>query len=642
MNALLKYRHWLIVAAQSFLIAAAYQAAFQLDFDFALSSQGMRAFWVTLPLVLLLKLIFFRHCGLLGGWWRYAGMSELWDISRAAAVSSGVIFVLAGFVWRVPGLHLTTLVIDLLLTVVVTGGARFVVRAYTEHATKSYVDQKRTLIIGAGRVGSTVVRELLEHPELDYSPVGFVDDDPSKFGLAIHGVSVLGTTQNLLRLLAAYDVECVVIAVRHAPGALVQRVIEQCQEQKVEFKIVPAMSERMNGSVFSMMRNLSPEDLLGRSMVQMDLDPIRAKLEGKVILITGAGGSIGSELARQVARFNPTRLILFDRSENDLFKLGMELSHNSPLLNYAACVGDMLDVRTLRDVFALYRPTSVFHAAAYKHVPMMETNCWQAITNNIFGTYNVALVAREYEADDFVMISTDKAVNPTNIMGVSKRVAELIILALQHQHTRFTAVRFGNVLGSNGSVLPLFEHQIATGGPVTVTHPEVTRFFMTIPEAVQLVLQASAIGHGGDIFILDMGRPVRILDLAQNAIRLSGRIPQRDVQIVFTGMRPGEKLHEELNLDGEGVRPTPYDKIRVLDGGQTDLTQLKHWLDDLTELVEARNLHGLVTLLNNIVPQYKPSAEMLAISEVDRYDYSRKYLRERTNLGATNPETAVA
>ena len=453
---------------------------------------------------------------------------------------------------------------------------------------------------------------------------------------------MLGTTHDLLRVIAAYNIDCAVIAVRSAPGALVQRVIEQCQQRKVELKIAPAIAERMNGLAFSLMRNVSPEDLLGRTPIRLDLDPIRAKIENKIVLITGAGGSIGSELARQVARFNPSQLLLFDRSENDLFRLGTEFSRNFPVLNYVQCIGDILDVRTLRDVFALYRPSSVFHAAAYKHVPMMEVNCWQAVTNNIFGTYNVALVAREHQADDFILISTDKAVNPTNIMGVSKRVAELIILALQQQHTRFTAVRFGNVLGSNGSVLPLFQQQIATGGPVTVTHPDVTRYFMTIPEAVQLVLQASAMGRGGEIFVLDMGQSVRILDLAKNVIRLLGLVPERDVQIVFTGLRPGEKLFEELNLAAEGLKTTAHEKIRVLDGGRTDMAEVLRWLDELSRLVESRNIHGLITELVGIVPQYRPSAEVLAMSAVDRYDYSQKYLHDRAALTAVPPPSVAA
>jgi FlaA1/EpsC-like NDP-sugar epimerase len=641
MNALLKYRRLLIVGSETFLIAFTYLLAFQIEFDFGMNRSALRAFLLTLPLALLIKLFSFRKFGLLGGWWRYTGMSDALDISRAAAASSGILLALFGLAWRPPGLHLTIIVIDLFITVLVMAGARLAVRAYTEHASQNYVGVKRALIVGAGRAGSAIARELHDS-EYQYVPIGFVDDDPTKLGIRIHGVPVLGATRDLPRLLMAYDINSVLIAVRHAPGALVQRVIEQCNKRHVEFNIAPTTAERMNGSAFRLMRSVNPEDLLGRTPFKIDLAPIRTKLEHKSVLITGAGGSIGSELARQVACFSPGKLLLFDRSENDLFKLGTELSHNFPLLNFVTCIGDILDVRTLRDVFALYRPNSIFHAAAYKHVPMMELNCWQAVTNNIFGTYNVALVAREHQADDFVMISTDKAVNPTNVMGVTKRVAELIILAQPPEPTRFTAVRFGNVLGSNGSVLPLFQHQIETGGPLSVTHPDVRRYFMTIPEAAQLVLQASTMGHGGEIFVLEMGRPVRIIDLARSAIRLAGRLPEVEIPIVFTGLRPGEKLFEELNLADEGLKPTTHEKIRVLDGGKTDFAQVQRWLDDLSSLVESRNLHGLINEFMAIVPTYRPSTEVLAISEVDRYDYSWKYLQQRTALSSAAQTRAVA
>jgi FlaA1/EpsC-like NDP-sugar epimerase len=349
-------------------------------------------------------------------------------------------------------------------------------------------------------------------------------------------------------------------------------------------------------------------------------------------MITGAGGSIGSELVRQLAGFEPAKLLLFERAENELHKIDLELHTSHPELECIPIVGDILDVRLLHDVMNQYRPNSVFHAAAYKHVPMMEKNCFQAVVNNVFGTYNLALVAKHSGVDDFLMISSDKAVKPTNVMGVTKRVAELVILALQHQHTRFVSVRFGNVLGSNGSVLPLFEQQLAHGGPLTVTHVDARRYFMTIPEAVQLVLQASTMGKGGEIFVLDMGSPVKIVDLAKHLVRLSGLDPERDVPIVYTGLRPGEKLFEELQLDGEGIKPTAHPKIRVLDGGSVEFSKVSRWLDDLSGLVEAKNVSGLVQKLREIVPEYTPSAELVATCELDRHDVFSRYRQAQTEL----------
>jgi FlaA1/EpsC-like NDP-sugar epimerase len=366
--------------------------------------------------------------------------------------------------------------------------------------------------------------------------------------------------------------------------------------------------------------------------VSLDLETIRQKLEGKVLMITGAGGSIGSELARQVAEFHPRKLVLFERAENHLPAIDIELRTHFSNLKYVPAIGDILDVRTLREVVGEHRPDSIFHAAAYKHVPMMEKNCFQAIANNIFGSYNVALVAKQYGVADFLMISSDKAVNPTNIMGVTKRVAELVILALQDQQTRFVSVRFGNVLGSAGSVLPLFEEQIARGGPLTVTHPDARRYFMTIPEAVQLVLQASTMGAGGEIFVLDMGSPVLIADLAKNLARLSGLDPENDIKIVYTGLRPGEKLFEELHLNEEHVKPTSHSKIRVFDGGRIEFAKVAKWLDDLAIVVDSKSVSGLIQKLQEIAPEYAPSPELLSLCQFDRHDLFSHYRRAQVEL----------
>jgi FlaA1/EpsC-like NDP-sugar epimerase len=639
-NGFLRYRSALIFSSQAVLIVLTYYASFLLRLDTDLDAANRAMFWKTLPFVLIIKLVLSYQCGLMHGWWRYVGISDLLDISKASLLSSSLIFCLVEAVLRLPGYPRSVVVIDLFLTIMVLGGARFAVRAYTERA-RTYGAQRNTLVVGAGEAGSAIVRELKQNSALNYNPVGFVDDDLSKKGVKIHGVKVLGSTDALHELIIEHHASCVMIAIPQVKGRLVERIIAKCRECKVDFKILPPIGELINKPPsISQVRQLRVEDLLEREPVTLDMDQIRGRIEDKVLLVTGAGGSIGSELVRQAAALNPRQLVLLDRSENDLFKLGHELSRKFPHLDYVPVVGDIQDVTLLRDVFATHRPQSVFHAAAYKHVPMMERNCFQAITNNIFGTYNVALLSRQYRVEDFVLISSDKAVNPTNIMGVTKRVAELIMQGLQENGTtRFMAVRFGNVLGSNGSALPLFEQQIAAGGPVTVTHPDARRYFMTIPEAVQLVLQASSMGKGGEIFVLDMGEPVRILDLVRNLIRLSGFEPDRDIKIDFVGLRPGEKMFEELKLEGEDVKPTAHEKIRLLTGSRTTFEQMSSWLDELSVLVQAKNVHGLVTKLVTIVPEYWPSPEIISLGAIDRHDQALNHQLARATL-ASAPQSA--
>jgi FlaA1/EpsC-like NDP-sugar epimerase len=640
---LLKHRIWLIAASQVLLIITSYYCSFLLRLDLPLDPASRSLFWDTLPIVLLIKLLVFYRCGLLRGWWRYTGMNDAVNIVRAGFFSAVLIYITVILFLRAPGYPRSVVLIDMLLSMAMVGGARFLVRAYTERARR-YDGQKNTLIIGAGQAGRTIAQQLRSNSELPYFPIGFVDDDPAKQGVQFAGLKVLGTTDSLDAVLSRHLVECVLIAMPSAPGRVVEKIIDKCREGKITLRILPPIGDMLNRTVsVKQTRLLKIEDLLNRQPVRINLDEIRARLHDKVLLITGGGGSIGSELARQVASFKPRRLVLLDRSENDLFKISLELASKFPDVNCVPAVGDILDVGRLKELFALHQPSSVFHAAAYKHVPMMEKNCFQAVTNNVFGTYNVALIAKQFHVDDFVMISSDKAVNPTNVMGVTKRIAELIVLALQHNRTRFAAVRFGNVLGSNGSVLPIFESQIAAGGPVTVTHPEAKRYFMTVTEAVQLVLQASTMGQGGEIFVLDMGEPVNISDLAKRMIRLSGLEPDRDIQIVYTGLRPGEKLFEELKLEGEGLKPTPHQKVRVLEGGIVPFEQVRTWLEELSALVDARNVHGLVAKLSYIVPEYWPSEELIELSEIDRHDLSLTYRQGRTLLAnAANAAKEIA
>ena len=625
------YRKALIGTCQVGLFIAAYYASFLFRLDFSLKPVELTAFERTLPLVILVKLLVFAYFGLFRGWWQYVGFNDLLDITKASFVSFGVLSVILYFVDHINGFPRSVTLLDLCLTILATGGARFAARAYTENVHR-YVAQKRTLVVGAGSAGRAIVRELISMPAISYAPIGFADDDPKKRSAKFHGVRVLGTLDDIPELISEHNVACVLITIPRAEGQSIERIVRSCRQYKIDFKLLDSIADRISRRTVTQVRDVRVEDLLGRPPVHLDVDQIAAQTEGKVVLVTGAGGSIGGELCRQVAAFRPRELVLFERSEGALFSICMELASKFSSVKVVPIVGDILDVCSLREAFARHRPHSVFHAAAYKHVPMMERNCFQAVANNVFGTYNTALMAREYMADEFVLISSDKAVNPANIMGATKRIAELIVLALQPHNTRFVVVRFGNVLGSSGSVLPIFKEQLAAGGPLTVTHPEMTRYFMTIPEAVQLVLQASAMGKCGQIMLLDMGEPVKIVDLANNLIRLSGFEPGREVQVQFIGLRPGEKLTEELSVDGEGVLPTSHEKIQMLRSCSVNFKQVRTWLDELAELDAARNFSGLISKLQEIVPEYTPSEQVLGLCELDRHDRSAHYRIARHQL----------
>jgi FlaA1/EpsC-like NDP-sugar epimerase/UDP-N-acetylmuramyl pentapeptide phosphotransferase/UDP-N-acetylglucosamine-1-phosphate transferase len=625
----LRYRKLIIVLSQLVLLIGVYLSAFLLRLDFDLSEPYASVFLRTLPIVLAIKLLVFSRFGLFSGWWRYAGMSDLLDILKAVAVSAPLVMVAVPLLHGLVFYPRSVFLADPILTVLVVGGARFAVRAYHESARLSLA-HPNTLIVGAGAAGAAIARELKANRALEYTAVGFVDDDPSKWGVKIQGIKVRGGVADLPRLIAELEVAHIMIAMPSATGAQIQHIIDTCQACAVDFQTVPALADLLNGRAsVGEIRKVRVEDLLARKPVQLDLARIQAKLGNRVVLVTGAGGSIGSELVRRIAEFGPQKLVMVDRAESDLHQVELDLAERAPSVESVPVVGDILDVRRLREVFAEHRPHTVFHAAAYKHVPMMERHCFEAVTNNVFGTYNVAVVARQSGAQEFVLISSDKAVNPTSVMGVTKRVAELVVLGMPPQRTRFSAVRFGNVLGSRGSVLPLFEQQIARRKPITITHPEARRYFMTVSEAVQLVLQTSTMSRGGEIFMLDMGEPVAIVDLARNLIRLSGLEPERDVPIVFTGLRPGEKLFEELRIDGEGVKPTSHPKVCIVEPVWVAFNQVEPWLDELGTLVDSRSVHGLVQKLQEIVPEYTPGQELLSLTEVDRFDKSAAYARAR-------------
>jgi FlaA1/EpsC-like NDP-sugar epimerase len=579
------------------LVAAAYWLAFFFRFDGELPPRYERLFLATVLIVVGLKLAVFVAARFYTKWWRFTSMRDLQSIVLATVVSSLLVTALLSQYRpsEVVPVPRGVLAIDLLLTLTFIGGARFLVRSIVERPPRAELvarEGREVLICGAGNAGNTLLREMKRDPDLLYTPVGLIDDDPRKRRLRVQGVQVLGTREDLPRLLGDAPVDEVIIAMPSAPGWVRQEIAETCAGAGVPCTTLPGLPELMSGEVtLSQLREVQVEDVLGRTPVEVDFSRVSRYLNGRTVLVTGAGGSIGSELCRQVMSAGPKRLVLVDHAENNLFEIDRELRERG----HAAVpvVADCKDAAAMARLFERERPEIVFHAAAYKHVPMMELNPLQAIANNALATAALAEVAEGTGVQRFCLISTDKAVEPKTLMGASKALAERIIeMRATDSDTRFSAVRFGNVLGSSGSVLTIFRRQIAQGGPVTVTHPDMSRYFMTIPEAVQLVIEATGIAEGGDIFVLDMGEPVRIMDLARNMIRLSGKQPGSDVAIEVIGVRPGEKLHEELfNLD-ESVRPTRYGKVMRATRPPLDPAALRAGIEDLALLTAAGDVQG--------------------------------------------------
>jgi FlaA1/EpsC-like NDP-sugar epimerase len=523
----------------------------------------------------------------------------------------------------------SVIAIDFFLAILFTAGTGTIARLVAE--TTSYPEggkRTRTLIFGAGSAGVLLLRESRQNTSFTNHICGFIDDDEKKRGRVIHGIPVLGAGANLQDIVRKENIQEVLIALPSARGPQMRRIVELCRTAGVAFRTMPAMSEIISSQGLGrQLREVAVEDLLGRAAIQMDRRLTERKLQNRVALVTGAAGSIGSELCRQIATCRPGALVAFDVSESALFHIERELRRDYPGLVLYAEIGSTQNRQRLEEICALYHPHIVYHAAAYKHVPMMEANVFEAVENNIVGTFHLASVAREYEVEDLVMISTDKAVHPTSVMGVTKRISELIVRSFQDHDSRHVSVRFGNVLGSNGSVLPIFKDQIAAGGPVTVTHPEMHRYFMTIPEAVQLVLQASGMGKDSEIFVLDMGAPVSILDLARQLILLSGLQPDEDVRIEFTGLRPGEKLQEELSLLEEQGQPTHHPKIKVFAGSSISQERMIRHLTSLRAACARRDLCALVDEMKLMVPDYTVSQEVLARMEpvgVPSGSHSRK------------------
>ena len=560
---------------------------------------------------LAIKIPVYYFFGLYRRLWIYASTGELrlitTAVTTASVLTSGVMFMLIVTERVVPGMPRSALGIDWLLSLVLIGGSRFALRILAEQTLPPRAGGrgKRTLIIGAGDAGALVVRELQKSTQLNLIPVGFLDDDPIKQKHAIHGVTVIGVVDDLSSAIDLHKIDEVIIAIPSSPGNLVRMVNDVCRLKGVVSRTMPGIYELIGGKVsVNRLREVDITDLLRREPVRVNDEAVGEALEGKRILVTGAGGSIGREMCRQIARRNPAELILLGHGENSIFEILLELQQDYPRLLISPVIADIRNPERLAQIFEDHQPQVVFHAAAHKHVPLMEVNVVEALTNNVFGTHHVTQVALDQNVERLVLISTDKAVRPSSIYGATKRLAEMIVLDAARSHQRaFTVVRFGNVLGSRGSIIPIFKGQIAKGGPITITHPDMYRFFMTIPEAVYLVLQAASMENGGETFVLNMGEPVRILDLAEDLIRLSGLEPQRDIEISFSGIRPGEKLTEELWDEGTPLQKTLHpDIFRLENDGSWPSLNLSQAIDSLSALSHSADAEAIAKLLDELIP----------------------------------------
>lgn len=609
MDIIKSWRKVILLTVDIGLINLAYVIAYALRFENKAVRSAFSGYLHVSVFILFIFLVSFYFFKLYDSLWIYASIDEFLLAVGSCLIAGTIILTLYSFMWH--NIPASVNIMAAILTTILVVGFRLCFRIH-RRATKvvefrENKNRKRVMVIGAGSAGSIVIKEMFSNKELKGKPVCIIDDSRYKIGTSISGVKVLGTRKDIKRLVNELHISMIIIAIPTLTVESKKDLINICRETGCEVKIMPGIYELINGNVsVSKIRNVEVEDLLGREPVKLSYNEIDKYIKDKTVLVTGGGGSIGSELSRQIAKFNPKKLIILDIYENNAYDVQMELNSDYKNLNLEVIIASVRDKKRLESIFRKKNIDVVFHAAAHKHVPLMENNPEEAIKNNIFGTLNVAQMADKYKIKKFVMISTDKAVNPTNIMGATKRACEMIIQAMdKNSSTEFVAVRFGNVLGSNGSVIPLFKKQIAKGGPVTVTHKEITRYFMTIPEAAQLVLQAGAYAKGGEIFVLDMGSPVKIYDLACDLIRLSGFEPNRDIKIKITGLRPGEKLYEELLMAEEGLESTGHEKIFVGKPTFSDMKTLYSHFETLRYLIECGDREGIVSEMMKLVPTYR-------------------------------------
>ena len=603
---IIKYRRPLIIIVDLAIISLSNYLSFWIRFDGDIPDQQINTFVQTLPWLIVIRGVAFFFFRLYEGLWRYTSIWDLYKILSGVVSSTIVLYAFIHVVFPIMVYPRSIHIIDSILLIGFLVGIRLPARFIRE--IRGWQPKKKVLIFGAGDAGERIVREMKSRSSYPYEAIGFIDDDSSLVGQRIHGVKVLGTRKDLTNIMVREEPHEILIAIPRANPATTRQIVTALEAFNLPIKTLPSMRDLLDGNVtINQIRALAIEDLLQRSPIGLDSERVRKLVAGKHVMVTGAGGSIGSELCRQIFALQPSALILYERYENSLYSIGNELARQVGGTLFHLVIGDITDRNRLEEILAKHRPDIIFHAAAHKHVPLMEENPSEAIKNNILGTNILAQAAERFGVEQFVFISTDKAVNPSSVMGATKRVAETIVRGLAtHSKTCFSIVRFGNVLGSNGSVVPLFESQIQEGGPVTVTHPEIQRYFMLIPEAVQLVLQAAALGEQGDIFVLDMGEQIKILDLARQVIRLSGYIPEQDIAIAFVGLRPGEKLFEELVGPDEQVEPSPIEKIlRVTSKIQHDPVSLAKRLREVEQALSIPNQNGsIIKWLNQLVPNF--------------------------------------
>jgi FlaA1/EpsC-like NDP-sugar epimerase len=594
------YRTILVALFQALLVFTALVLAWLLRFDFSLPYRGL--LFSAAPLLILIRLAAIGRFDLFHGWWRYTGVSDALDIVKAIALGSAFFLFVMRFLLGVVSFPRTIYILEAVLSIALLAGVRLLSRVFTESISAVVGSRRKVMLIGAGSAAQIIIREI--HRWNSHEVVGCVDDDESKLGVKLQGVPVIGIVDQLPSLLAMQPVDEILIAVPSASSKQMQRFVKICEQSGTRFKTLPALHDIITGEAsIREFRDVRLEDLLGRDPVEIDLRAVRKLIEGRVVLVTGAAGSIGSELCRQVLEYNPSTLLCLDQSETGIFYLEQELSKMRVFAQTVYYVGDVCDSERVRGIFAEHRPDAVFHAAAYKHVPVMERNVQEAVKNNVFALLNLLQVAEENDCGSFILISSDKAVNPTSVMGATKRIGELIISRRPTNGMRCVSVRFGNVLGSNGSVVPLFQEQLRRNQPLSITHPEIKRFFMTAHEAVSLVLQAFAIGDRGDTLVLDMGEPVRIVDLAHTLIRSSGK-SEREVGIIFTGLREGEKLNEEILYATEEVHPTSFGKIKRIRGPLAGWLQLQQGLEELKIFTGVAGAEGIREKIKEMVPEY--------------------------------------